>query len=66
MTFVGIQQGFCKMMAFACIQQGRSQQVVLKGQIVFLRIVSFRLKNVVFTTYLCSLGSSCDYTTALV
>jgi len=54
------------MVVFPCIEQGRSPQVVSKKQIFLYKIVSFRLKNVVFATYLCSFGSSCDYTTPLL
>jgi len=53
-------------MTFARIRQEPSPQVVLKGQILFSRIASFTLKNVVFTTYLYSFGSSCEYGTALL
>jgi len=54
------------MVVFPCIEQGRSPLVVSKKQIFLYKIVSFRLKNVVFATYLCSFGSSCDYTTPLL
>jgi len=52
-------------MAFARIQQKGSPQVVLKRQILFVRIVS-SLQNVIFATFLSYFASPCEYTTALL
>jgi len=40
-------------MAFVCIEHRGSLQVVLKGQILFSRIVSCSLKNVVILQHIC-------------
>jgi len=54
-------------MAFTCIQNRHSQQVISKWQLLFCRFVSFRFKTVVFTTYIfIFFAFSCDNTTVLL